>query len=169
MDDPLQALREAATLAEKAAATRAVAERAGALRDAIARVLRKDDDGYRIDVLNAVGASGDASLAKLAETLLDSGPPPRVLRAAAVTLGKLGAPGTFERLTSLLHHRDPTARAGAITGLLILGDARAVEPLRALTGDQGTPAPAGAGSGAGRVTVGSEAARAIRELTRGTP
>lgn len=93
MDDPLQALREAATLAEKAAATRAVAERAGALRDAIARVLRKDDDGYRIDVLNAVGASGDASLADLAETLLDSASPPRVLRAAAITLGKLGFPG----------------------------------------------------------------------------
>ena len=59
MDDPLQALREARTLAGKAAATRAIAENAAALRDDLARALTTRDDRFRIDVLNALGASRD--------------------------------------------------------------------------------------------------------------
>lgn len=165
MDDPLQALREARTLAGKAEATRAIAENAAALREAIARALRTKDDSFRIDVLNALGASRDASLADLVESLIDSKPPPRVLRNAGIALGNLGGPRAFDRLASLLRHRDATVRVGAVDGLAILSDRRAVELLRALLDDHGKPAPMGAGAIEGPVTVGSEAARALRELT----
>src|SRR5215212_9479308 len=127
MDDPLQALREARTIAGKAEATRAIAENAAALREDIARALRTNDDAFRIDVLSALGASRDASLADLVETLIDTRPRPRVLRIAAIALGNLGGPRAFDRLASLLRHRDATARVGAIDGLTILGDPRAVE------------------------------------------
>lgn len=169
MDDPLQALREARTLAGKAEATRTIAENAANLREAIARALRTHDDAFRIDVLHSLGASRDASLADLVETLIDTKPRPRVLRAAAIALGNLGGPRAFDRLASLLRHRDATARAGAVDGLAILGDPRAVELLRALLDDDSKPEPYGAGAIEGPVTVGSEAARAIRELTQGAP
>jgi HEAT repeat protein len=167
MDDPLQALREARTMAGRAEATRAIAANASALRDELARALGMRNDTFRIDVLNAVGASRDPSLAPLVETLIDARPDPRVLRIAAIALGNLGGPRAFDRLASLLQHRDATARAGAIRGLAILGDGRAVDLLRRLLGDGGKPAPIGAGAIEGPVTVGSEAARALRELTRG--
>ena len=170
MSEPLlQALREARTLAGKAEATRAIAENAAALRGELARALRARDDGFRMDVLNAIGASRDPSLAGLVEALIDARPRPPVLRIAAIALGNLGGPRAFDRLASLLRHADPTARAGAIRGLVILGDRRAVEPLRALLGDDGKPAPMGAGAMEGPLTVGGEATRAIRELGGGSP
>lgn len=169
MSDPFQALRDARSLPAKAAATRAIAENAAALRDGIARALASRDDGFRIDVLNAVGASRDPALADLVEKLVDSRPKARVVRIAAIALGNLGGPRAFERLTSLLRHRDPAARAGAIDGLAILGDVRAIEPLRVLLDDDARPGAIGAGALAGTITVGSEAARAIRELTRSAP
>ena len=169
MGDPLQTLRDARSLAEKAEATRTVAEKAASLRNEIARALTSRDDSFRIDVLNAVGASRDPALADLVETLVDSRPKPRVLRIAAIALGNLGGTRAFDRLAALLRHRNPTARSGAVRGLAILGDPRAINLLRGVLDDDEHPEPIGAGAIEGVVTVGSEAARAIRELARSVP
>jgi len=166
MSDLLQTLRDARSLAAKTAATRAIAQNAPALRNEIARALASRDDSFRIDVLNALGASRDPSLAGLVESLVDSDPGPRVLRNAAIALGNLGGPRAFDRLAALLRHKNPTARSGAVSGLAILGDPRAIDLLRGVLDDNGHPEPVGAGAIEGVFTIGSEAARAIRDLVR---
>jgi HEAT repeat protein len=123
------------------------------------------DESARIEALIALGATRDPALVPRVETILATNPPPRVVRMAAIALGNLGGPRAFDRLVSLLRHRNPTVRAGAIDGLAILGDPRAIELLRALLDDDAKPELYGAGAIEGPRTVGTEAARAIRKLT----
>lgn len=89
----------------------------------------------------------------------------RVAEAAAEALGAQAGSGIFERLTALLD-RDGPAQVGAIRGLAILGERRAVAALRTTLDGPDRQIPAATPSpDAGPITLHDEVRMALRRLT----
>ncbi|MFQ5696164.1 MAG: HEAT repeat domain-containing protein, partial [Terriglobia bacterium] len=98
-------------------------------RDALIEGLEDKDARVRQKVAKALGEFlDDAPAARALQMVLTEEPKSYVVAAAAKSLGKIGAPGAFERLQEALRrdsHRE-VIRRGALEGFADLGDARAV-------------------------------------------
>ena len=132
---------------------------------ALGQLLADEKDvGFRIDLLNIIGATQNEYFATNVRQILQSDAPIEVLQTAAINLGKLGGGETFEALVELLGHENSNLRLGAIHGLIALGDKRAIKYLLELLDDNSSvkvwwPSPK-----AGGYVVARESSLAIDQI-----
>lgn len=184
-----RARRTASELAPLLAGVRAAAERDPGLADSWAAALGSEEPFVAIGGLAVLGAGGasrhvaamlrlaeDERTRALAEEAVEALPPGPELRAALAdalpslgqlsrlaalaALARLGSPAALESIVREASDPDAYAQSEAVAALGRIGDARGVEPLAGLLGDD-APAVAGAASSALlRIARASPAARA---------
>jgi HEAT repeat protein len=101
----------------------------GGSYDLLVQALRADED-HRVRAAAAYSLDDERAIPVLVEALDD--PCPVVGRAAIFALARLRAPSALDPLVAQLRVRNRLVRHEAVVALAALGDARAVEPLRAL-------------------------------------
>lgn len=132
----------------------------------LSRMLESENDEYfKIELLQIIGATQDAAYADAILNVLRSDQRPKVRQTAATSLGKVGGEQSFATLVNLLDDPSPNVRLGAVYGLTTLGDQSAVKHLASKLEDNEPvrvwwPSPK-----AGGYRVGKESALAIDALT----
>jgi HEAT repeat protein len=163
----LHALRnERLTPAERGRLTReAVASTHGLEPEIIRRLESENDLALRLQLLDIIGASQNPHFLAPLERLAGNCRQMEILQSVGINLGKLQRPEAFGVLVTLLGHPHANVRYGAIRGLALLGDTRAVQHLTPLLDDKSTivvwwPSPKADG-----YVISREAALAINEIT----
>jgi HEAT repeat protein len=149
---------------ERADLRRDIIDNSESITQDLCNLLESEEDiGFRIELLNIIGASGvEAFQETLQNILQETNHPIEILQTAATNLGKLGC--GFDTLVGLLDHPSPHLRLGAIYGLGALGDERAVEYLFRKLDDDSPVSVWWPGPKAGGYTISGEASLVIDRI-----
>jgi HEAT repeat protein len=125
------------------------------------------DEATALTMLDLIAGSGDRGCFHAVRVVALSKAPERVRQTAAIALGQVDGSEAYESLTRLLSDASPAVRLGAMYGLRLLGDPRAIAPLELVLKDTTQVRAWWPGSKAGGYEVGKEAALAIQSLEEG--
>src|SRR5215470_4890634 len=123
----LQALRElksgVAQEDQRVPLRKALIASAGSIaKELIVELQQGADLSFRRELLNVIGATRLEMFFLPLSELLEREPGDELAQIAAINIGKLTAPQSYDALVRLLQHDNPQVRFGAIGGLTALRD-----------------------------------------------